>query len=71
MLLGFKGLVLYLSPPMYSEFSHKVSGATPPAKAAVGFDDHIFPIILDFRLFPTEAQVNVLLDLSLGSILPV
>lgn len=67
MLRGFKGLVLYLSPPKCSEFSHKASGATTPGKAAVDFDDHVFATVQDLRLSPIEAQANVLLDPLLGS----
>lgn len=53
---GFQrpGLAPFL--PKCSEFSHEVSGVTAPGKAALGFDDRIFPLILEFRLFNFEAQ---------------
>ena len=62
MLLGFQGLVFHLSPCKPSKFSPKVSGDTALGKAALGFDDRIFPLILEFSLFNITAQGNFLLD---------
>lgn len=63
MLLGFKVLVFHLFLPKYSEFSHKVSGYTALGKVALGFEDNIFPLILEFRLFNIEIRGNFPVDL--------
>lgn len=56
LLLSFKGLVLPLYPTKCSEFSHKVSGDIALGNVTLGFDGHIFPLILEFGLFTIEAQ---------------
>lgn len=52
-----------LSPSKCPELSHKSSSPTALGKVALGFDDRIFHVVLEFRLLSIEAQNNFPLDL--------
>lgn len=58
MLLGFKGLVFHRFLPKCSEFSHKVSGYTTLGKIVLGFENQIFPLILDLGYLILKFKVT-------------